>query len=207
MLLRAFAFDRSARIRAVQAVFTSMSVDHFDEIKKLVWKYLDQPPLWQFLADAGWSNCDSLTQEALTDAEQQGRSTILMHRNVWHYEYSLERMTQTNLSTAKVRGLRRCSPWAVKLLPRWQYQTRCGWTDCDIEMQHVLCKAVLQAEADQQVIVQRELRGTLYEFDFVELTQTNTLTGRVRALYYGAPCRAENALRLTCIVFVVYIIL
>lgn len=187
-LLGAYAADRRLRVQAVQAIFKIMGVDHFDMIKKMVWDYLDQPPFWQFLADAAWTNCDPATQEVLNEAERNGMSAVTVRTRAWAYEFSLVDMVQLNLSTGKSRSLRRFSPWApAAQLPRWQYETRFGWTDCDIEMQRLLGSAVLEAEADGINIVCREVRRIKYEFDFVRLTQTNISTGRVRALRYSLP--------------------
>merc|ERR1711862_186533 len=135
----------------------------------------DQPPVWQFLGDASWTDCEPATQKALNEAERNGTSTVCVQMRSWPYELSLADMVQLNLSTGKSRPLRRFSPWSLaRQLPRWQYGTRLGWTDCDIEMQRLLGSAVLEAESEGKSIVGREVRSTMYEFDFLRLTQTNT---------------------------------
>lgn len=193
-LLRAFDADRSARIRAIQAIFVQMGVDHFDPVKKLVWTYIDKPLVWQFLADAGWSDCDVATQAALNDAERNGRESVDFGFRAWSYRYFLPAMMQVNLDTGKSRPLRRSSPWSGPAVPRWQYETRFGWSDCDLEMQGSLGEALREAERNEKTVVQRVMRGAVYHFDFVALTQTNVTTNRVRALRFGAPA-ADN----TCI--------
>lgn len=182
------AADKRLRVQAVQAVFELMGVDHFDEIKKMVWDYLDQPPVWQFLGDASWTDCDAATQTTLNEAERSGMSAICVQIRAWHIDFSLVDMVQINLSTGKSRPLRRFSPWSfARQLPRWQYQTRFGWTDCDIEMQRLLGSAVLEAEVEGESVVCRQVRSIIYMFDFARLTQTNTSTGRMRALRYELP--------------------
>jgi len=187
-LLRAFVADRRARIQAVQAIFVLMGVDHLDPIKKLVWTYIDQPPAWQFLGDAGWSDCDATTQLALNEAEQSGLESVALRFRAWTYQYSLTAMTQENIDTGKSRALRRSSPWSTVLpLPRWQYETRFGWSDCDLETQRSLREALQDAECQETTVVETVMRGVLYELNFVRLTQTNVATGRVRALRFGLP--------------------
>lgn len=191
-LLRTFVADRRARIRAVQAIFKLMCVDHFDPIKKMVWTYIDQPLAWQFLADAGWADCDATTQSLLNDAERNGRESIEVPFRAWTYRYSIAAMTQVNLSTGRCRDLRRSSPWTtVPAVPRFQYQTRFGWSDCDLLMQRLLGEALRDAERAQTAVVQRMMRETLYEFDFVRLTQMNIATRRVRALRFGTPANDD----------------
>jgi hypothetical protein len=165
-----------------------MRVEHFDPIKKIVWTYIDQPLAWQFLADAGWADCDVTTQALLNDAERNGLESIDVPFRSWTYRYSFETMKQVNLDTGRSRNLRRSSPWTTALpMPRFQYQTRFGWSDCDLEMQRSLGEALRDAEREQIAVVQRVMRGTLYEFDFVGLTQMNIETRRVRALRFGPP--------------------
>jgi len=97
-------------------------------------------------------------------------------------------MTQVNLDTGRSRDLRRSSPWTLApSVPRWQYQTLYGWSDCDLAMQQLLREGLLDAEREVTTIVQREVRGTMYQFDFASLTQLNMATGRVRALRFGKP--------------------
>lgn len=186
-LLRTFDADRRARIRAVHAIFVQMGVDHFDPVKRLVWTYLDTPLAWQFLADAGWSDCDAATQVALNNGERNCLETVDCQFRAWNYRYWLTTMSQVNLNTGKVRPLRRCSPWGASALPRWQYETQFGWSDCDLSMQGALADALREAESEETTLIQRVLRSAVYEFDFVALTQINVHTRRVRALRFGPP--------------------
>merc|ERR1712232_438322 len=168
-------------------------VDRLGPIKKLVWTYIDQPPAWQFLADAGWLDCDAETQAALNDAERNGLQSVDFQFRAWTYRYVLTAMTQVNLNTGKPRALRRSSPWsAAAPISRWQYQTRFGWSDCDLDMQHSLGEALRDAEREKTPVIQRQRDNTLYDFDFVNLTQTNVYTGRVRALRFGPPIVKEQ---------------
>jgi len=165
-----------------------MEADAFNDIKRLVWAFLDAPRIWQFLADSGWTNCSQLAQDTLNEAEKDGLDKVEVSTDAWTHSYSVARMEQTNNDTGKVRELRRISPWAsVLMLPRWQYSTRFGWTDCDLDMQSLLAEMLAEAEARKESIVRRSLRGSEYEFDFVTLAQTNLATQRVRALRYGPP--------------------
>jgi hypothetical protein len=166
-------------------MFKLMRLEHLAPIKKLVWAFIDQPPAWQFLADAGWSDCDIATQALLNDAERLGLESVDFPSRAWTYRYSLAAMTQVNLVTGKSRALRRRSPWSVApSVPRWQYQTQFGWADCDLEMQRLLGEALHDAELEQRTLIHRVVRGALYEFDFMGLTQKNVATGRVRALRF-----------------------
>merc|ERR1711933_296224 len=153
----------------------------------------DQPLAWQFLADAGWADCDVATQALLNDAERNGLESIDVPFRAWYYRYSFETMTQVNLCTGTSRDLRRSSPWTtVPPVPRFQYQTRFGWSDCDLETQRSLGEALRDAERERTTVVQRMMRGTFYEFDFVGLTQRNIATRRVRALRYGTPAADDS---------------
>jgi hypothetical protein len=191
--LRIFAVDRRARILAVQGIFKHMGVDHLDPIKKLVWTCIDEPPAWQFLADAGWADCDLATQAVLNDAERNGLTSVDLPFRAWSYRYSLVAMVQVNLDTMKSRALRRCSPWTEAVpVPRWQYQTRFGWSDCDLDTQRSLGEALHDAEREGTPVVQRGMRGVVYEFDFVNLTQINVASRRVRALNFGPPFTKEQ---------------
>merc|ERR1719356_181823 len=183
-----FAFDRRTRVRAVQALFTAMRADALDGVKRLVWVFLDEPLVWQFLADSGWISCDGAVQHVLNDAERRGLGQVEISTRAWTHRYCLEGMSQTNVKTGKDRLLRRVSPWAPALsMPRWQYSVRSGWSDCDLEMQGLLAEALAEAEAQGEAIVRRTVRGTEYDFDLQALTQANVHTGRVRALRYGPP--------------------
>lgn len=185
-LFRAIIADRRVRIQAIQAIFVLMGVDQFDGIKKIVWTYIDKPPVWQFLADSGWSDCDVATQEALTDAERTGLDSVDLRFRSWRYQYSLTSMTQLNSITGTCRALRRRSPWSTSPpLPRWQYETRSGWYDFDLEGHRSLAEALRDAEGDEVTVVRKVMRGVMYELDFVDLTQKNLSTGRVRALRFG----------------------
>merc|ERR1712048_169365 len=161
-------------------------VDQFDGIKKIVWQYIDAPPVWQFLADSGWFDCDVATQDALNEAERDGLDSVDLPFRSWVYKYSLASMTQVNSKTNRPRALRRRSPWSTPpLLPRWQYETGCGWYDFDLEGHRSLAEALCDAERTEVTVVQKVMRGAVYELDFVGLTQTNLTTGRVRALRFG----------------------
>jgi len=183
-----FARDRRTRVRAVQALFAAMRAEAFGGVKRLVWAFLDEPRVWQFLADAGWTSCDDAVQDALNDAEKRGLGQVEISTSVWTHQYCLEDMSQTNVQTGRCRLLRRVSPWAPVLsVSRWQYSTRFGWSDCDLEMHGLLAEALAEAEALGEAVVRRTVRGAEYDFDLQALTQANVHTGRVRALRYGPP--------------------
>lgn len=69
---------------------------------------------------------------------------------------------------------------------------RFGWSDCDLDTQRSLGEALHDAEREKTTLVTRVMRGILYEFDFVSLTQMNLDSGRVRALRFGPPVGKEQ---------------
>lgn len=158
---------------------------------RYVWRFLDTPLVWQFRGDGPgtWIDCDADTQKAIREAEARGGSALRLRLRNWEYAYDLEARRQQNLSSGKERQLRRRNPWdpatapeagrgPARDVPRWQFATGFGWSDCDEETQGLL----RMAEAVGQRVVQVDLRGFPYEFDLEGLTQTNRVTGRVREL-------------------------
>merc|ERR1712039_316185 len=161
--------------------------DHLDPIKMIVWSFLDQPTAWQFLDEGGWKDCLCSTQQMLNNAEREGVEGIpLLLDNGHRYHYDLRHMFQTNCRTGKTRPLRRGNSWSkAEALPRWQYETRSGWSDCDVHTQELLGAALLEAETTQQAVVHRMIRGSTYALDFESLTQTNLESRRLRALRFA----------------------
>lgn len=191
--LRAFVADRRVRIQAVQAIFVLMGVNRLDPIKKLVWAFLDQTLVWQVLLDSGWADCDADVQEALNDAEINGQGTCDLRFRAWVHQYSLPDMRQVNLTTGRFRELRRTSPWSAPAPARWQFETKFGWSDCNLETHAGLWRAVCEAEREGKTQVQVDMHGSVYELDLVRLIQKNVSTGRMRALRFGPPQTAYQS--------------
>jgi len=200
-----FRTDRLLRVLAVQLTFERSGLGAFDELKLLVWRYLDQPILWQFQANSGWQDCDAVTQRTLQEADAQQVSVVTLRVRNWEYEYSIVAMTQTNRSSRKTRLLRRMNPYALNCalpgalegavvqpadppLPLWQFSTGFGWSDFDDDIQGLL----REAEARGDAVVSIPMREWDYEIDLVNGTQTNNGTGRVRNLRRLPPLPVEE---------------
>jgi len=189
-LSQEFLLDRRALIAAVQDIFVRMGVVQLDGIKRLVWTFIDHPPIWQVRGDAGWLDCDATTQKALNDAERDRLETVDVQFRAWTHRYNLTSKKQINRQTKRSRPLRQRSPWttAAWALPRWQYETRNAWSDCVIDMQRALGDGLREAEREETAVVQVESRGYKYQIDFKSpMMQINVHTGKVRALRFGLP--------------------
>jgi hypothetical protein len=198
-LSREFAEDRIMRRLALKALCEEgMGAVASDDVQRLAWGFLDEAAVWQFQADAGWTSCSGEVQAILDEAKRNRREQVDATTGAWTHQYSLADMSQTNRSTGKRRPLRLVSPWApVLVAPRWQYSTRFGWTDCDLEMQALLAEALAEAENSAVDVVRRTVGlpvsysdkpiSVEYDFNFKDLTQTNVSTRRERRLRYGPP--------------------
>merc|ERR1712093_936073 len=103
------------------------------------------------------------------------------------YHIDLVGMTQTNLSSRKMRQIRRCDPYVsfpgpsmptpahAPRLCRWKFRTGHGWSDCLGDIQQALEAAYESGES-------RVVTDAGYEFDLQSVTQRNVLTGRRREL-------------------------
>eukprot|EP00747_Dinoflagellata_sp_TGD_P163780 gnl/TRDRNA2_/TRDRNA2_182836_c0_seq1.p1 gnl/TRDRNA2_/TRDRNA2_182836_c0~~gnl/TRDRNA2_/TRDRNA2_182836_c0_seq1.p1 ORF type:complete len:291 (-),score=39.87 gnl/TRDRNA2_/TRDRNA2_182836_c0_seq1:104-976(-) len=190
-----FRSHRLLRVKALRALVDGSHVLVPDPVKSIIWRFLDEKPMWQFQAgEDKWVDCDAPTQAALRQAEADGEIQVALRVRSWDYLYDLQKRVQTNLSTQRTRALRLRNPLcgqAVKsvdreqdpLVPRWQFATGYGWADCDEDTQRLL----QQAEARGDTQVEAVLREWTYVFDIAAATQTNSNTGRARALRRGGP--------------------
>merc|ERR1712054_54320 len=153
------------------------------------WAFLDEPLIWQVESGAdAWMDFNEDAQGSLTCAAAAGDETLLIRGGNWMYDIDLVAMTQTNLSSRKVRRIRCRDPYIrirrpsspshqpVLTRPTWQFRTGHGWANCKEEIQQVLETAY--ANGDTLVL----LSALGYEMDLLGMTQTNTLSGRQRQL-------------------------
>lgn len=67
-------------------------------------------PRWQFQTGHGWADCDGVVRKLLEQAEAAGQTSVEFESRGFSYVLDLQRLTQTNTSTGRVRNLRRLAP-------------------------------------------------------------------------------------------------
>jgi hypothetical protein len=190
MLCQMYGSHRLLRIKLLGSLFKDAEIMGHDAIKAHVWSFLNEPLTWQVQIDNGWTDCDSVIQQALNDAVAQGLSCVQLRARSWDYSYNIERHCQTNLSSRRTRSLRCRNPWmtigtALSQLaapckePQWQFSTGFGWANCSDDIQALL--ADTEARGETQVVMYP------HQFDLSLMKQTNCDSGRERNLRKAVP--------------------
>jgi len=183
--------NRLLRVLAVRDIFAKPPLDQFslEVLMRRTWIYLDQPLVWQVESGTNaWIDFDDDAQHSLKRAAAASEATTLIRGGNWMYHIDLLAMTQTNLSSNRVRKIWQRDPYMLSCrpglptqelnlrLPLWQFQTGHGWSDCNDQVRQALETAHLGGEST----VLLPYLG--YELNLQAMTQTNLLTGRKRQL-------------------------
>lgn len=183
--------NRLLRVLALGTCFVEHNARHLDGILRLAWSFLDAAPIWQVENNSGgWIDCDDCTHLAIREAQSLGQQQLRVRSATWCYDVNLILMTQTNLTTNRVRQIRCRDPFVALASksaspaercsgPKWQFQCGHGWADCDAEVQKLLEAA---KEKGEQTMTIQGPAGFELQMDIEALTQTNMQTGRVRQL-------------------------
>jgi hypothetical protein len=85
-----------SELRSDTPVIVSLQQDTIDEDVK-----------WQCHTSGGWTDCDPPAQKALSQAEKDGVTSVVIGQGSRKYEYDIEQLTRLNVKSQKKRPLRR----------------------------------------------------------------------------------------------------